>query len=265
MPIPRVQLGISIHAPAKGATQKAAAYRHNDRFQSTLPRRERLFCVHQRPGIIDFNPRSREGSDRHGGVVVALCVISIHAPAKGATCAVCHFRRGGVDFNPRSREGSDLFAQLFLLLGGLFQSTLPRRERRNFLPFSCSRGHFNPRSREGSDEQLLCSGCLLTQISIHAPAKGATHVHHLRTSFQRFQSTLPRRERLLHQLLIFDQIRFQSTLPRRERQSQFHAGPVLSTYFNPRSREGSDSGGSAAVSRCGDFNPRSREGSDPSV
>ena len=54
-------------------------------FQSTLPRRER---------------RGRHDHQRRGGL------ISIHAPAKGATS-----RFLGVppplDFNPRSREGSD--------------------------------------------------------------------------------------------------------------------------------------------------------------
>ena len=33
-------------------------------------------------------------------------------------------------------------------------------------------------------------------------------------------------------------------------------------YFNPRSREGSDSSATATAARAYDFNPRSREGSD---
>ena len=36
--------------------------------------------------VFNFNPRSREGSDfRYRCVIVALGMISIHAPAKGAT------------------------------------------------------------------------------------------------------------------------------------------------------------------------------------
>ena len=56
----------------------------------------------------DFNPRSREGSDQLSKSQADSIVISIHAPAKGATAVsntltkVCL-----VDFNPRSREGSD--------------------------------------------------------------------------------------------------------------------------------------------------------------
>ena len=76
-----------------------------------------------------FNPRSREGSDIEG---------------------LDEFYHSG-RFNPRSREGSDdaeegTYGKLYV-----FQSTLPRRERRypdlRGSLFCC----FNPRSREGSD------------------------------------------------------------------------------------------------------------------
>ena len=56
-----------------------------DLFQSTLPRRER-----------------RE--DRLVGVWKAM--ISIHAPAKGATKNAFEMYLDSVDFNPRSREGA---------------------------------------------------------------------------------------------------------------------------------------------------------------
>ncbi len=55
------------------------------KFQSTLPRGER------RDGYIvledneDFNPRSREGSDQTVANAMANYIISIHAPARGAT------------------------------------------------------------------------------------------------------------------------------------------------------------------------------------
>ena len=100
--------GISIHAPAKGATPDqvfTAAYEGH------------------------FNPRSREGSDSRRQPTDGIDNISIHAPAKGAT---------------RSR--------LSYTANSLFQSTLPRRERRP-ADRSCSSRlrYFNPRSREGSD------------------------------------------------------------------------------------------------------------------
>ena len=54
-------------------------------------------------------------------------------------------------------------------------------------------------------------------ISIHAPAKGATLVKHQAWWCYRFQSTLPRRERPQLMMLCIKPIKFQSTLPRRER------------------------------------------------
>ena len=54
---------------------------------------------------------------------------------------------------------------------------------------------FNPRSREGSDLYKQWNE-RVQQISIHAPAKGATQVGFLKSFYSvSFQSTLPRRER----------------------------------------------------------------------
>ena len=99
---------ISIHAPARGATK------HFRYFIS---------------GIHDFNPRSREGSDKNAESEQWV----------------------SLDFNPRSREGSDTTAAAVM---GEFQN-------------------FNPRSREGSDADALQISNS-AWISIHAPARGAT-------------------------------------------------------------------------------------------
>ena len=76
------------------------------------------------------------------------------------------------DFNPRSREGSDHTGRL-------------KGDKDDY---------FNPRSREGSDKYNQKSA-ISENISIHAPAKGATSDEFLYTSEEEFQSTLPRRER----------------------------------------------------------------------
>ena len=60
-------LGISIHAPAKGAT---------------------AVCSGTDRRTTDFNPRSREGSDKMDFLKVDEAGISIHAPAKGATAKI---------------------------------------------------------------------------------------------------------------------------------------------------------------------------------
>ena len=55
-----------------------------------------------------------------------------------------------------------------------FQSTLPRRERPGASDTRPLRQHFNPRSREGSDASKTFAFDNIIDISIHAPAKGAT-------------------------------------------------------------------------------------------
>ena len=74
-----------------------------DLFQSTLPRRERLCDCVVCPVRINFNPRSREGSDRY-------CLRS----------RPVHYY-----FSPRSREGSDLKDVNYPWAGSTFQSALP--------------------------------------------------------------------------------------------------------------------------------------------
>ena len=121
--------------------------------------------------------------------------ISIHAPAKGATPA-----QPETDAN-----------------GFIFQSTLPRRERRMQKKIKdIMQRDFNPRSREGSDTRNS-SIQYSPDISIHAPAKGATSSRRSGHAHGRFQSTLPRRERPGQAAGTKKALLFQSTLPRRER------------------------------------------------
>ena len=77
---------ISLHAPAKGATEfnarlTFAAHNFNPRS------REGSDCAEGRDQkeTPDFNPRSREGSDQDNEPWEMWFLISIHAPAKGAT------------------------------------------------------------------------------------------------------------------------------------------------------------------------------------
>ena len=99
----------------------------------------------------DFNPRSRVGSDCVGPFSGEGCEISIHAPAWGATMQ-------SKMVPARSR----------------FQSTLPRGERRQKANRQADTKHFNPRSRVGSDLHRSRHRTRKRRISIHAPAWGAT-------------------------------------------------------------------------------------------
>ena len=47
-----------------------------------------FICLFVMMILVDFNPRSREGSDRLAGALVHHLIISIHAPAKGATAKI---------------------------------------------------------------------------------------------------------------------------------------------------------------------------------
>ena len=143
-------------------------------FQSTLPRGERRTGNAGCSPLVDFNPRSHEGSDVQGaGRNDNNVGISIHAPTRGAT-AVYHTRDIGLtDFNPRSHEGSDRTACIL----ESFQTISIHAPTRGATGhpgynFSCHQ-HFNPRSHEGSDIQFMC----------------------IRNFLCAFQSTLPRGER----------------------------------------------------------------------
>ena len=101
---------VSIHAPARGATDGGHIHLlYPLWFQSTLPHGERPSSMGTKyDTFLRFNPRSRTGSDPRGPA----------PPPQPAR------------FNPRSRTGSD---NLTMSLGSMptsFQSTLPHGERR---------------------------------------------------------------------------------------------------------------------------------------
>ena len=94
---------------------------------------------------------------------------------KGATCADSFPNLYYRNFNPRPREGSDLSRWPSPTIVK-FQSTPPWRERRDAKRQAGGAGNFNPRPREGSDGDVtLGSKGKTTEISIHAPVKGATY------------------------------------------------------------------------------------------
>ena len=121
-----------------------------------------------------------------------------------------------------------------------FQSTLPRGERRTF----------------------IARGKLWQNISIHAPARGATATTYANGWTVIFQSTLPRGERRMSDAPDTPAVVFQSTLPRGERPGYVYTCNKV-WHFNPRSREGSDLRKHFFPVSIQHFNPRSREGSDP--
>ena len=161
-----------------------------------------------------------------------------HGERLPPTCSACRTPY----FNPRSRMGSDPLAWPRSSATPLFQSTLPHGER--------------PVYRKDITEEI--------EISIHAPAWGATFTKRAYVKVWQFQSTLPHGERPSTPQNHPTQQTFQSTLPHGERQGRNGLGhdrrrisihapawgatkesirrvPVV-CYFNPRSRMGSDRG-----------------------
>ena len=257
-----IGLRISIHAPAKGATEHlfaTPAPKQNFNPRSREGSDITIYRIAHRRS--HFNPRSREGSDEIWQCKDGRSDISIHAPAKGATQS-----------------------SLCRLLASSFQSTLPRRERRNFLSFPCSRGHFNPRSREGSDCKIAVFAKKIQVFQSTLPRRERLDQWRIYSAFLEFQSTLPRRERHLQGLQKYNiclisihapakgatiksfshiaSTKFQSTLPRRERPNAnaFRVRRDLISIHAPA--KGATGLIHTAYAALGDFNPRSREGSD---
>ena len=162
-------------------------------------------------------------------VAGACRVVSIHAPAKGAT----RVGRMRIDLQPfrstpprRGRRQRRVEARPL----HQFRSTPPRRGR----PWNCrscllARSRFDPRPREGGDNIIIGRPGHLwsfdprpreggdqvevlpqpeAQVSIHAPAKGATSGFAMRPSAKKFRPTPPRRGRPLSRQPAPDHPRF---------------------------------------------------------
>ena len=145
--------GISIHAPARGATFFYRPVVIADSISIHAPARgatEHGFII----GVacVNFNSRPCERGDlARSGVATGHRGISIHAPARGATAQVVRTLSPPKHFNSRPCERGDSSAHSAPAAGGEFQFT-PLREGRRAARWRATR----------------------SSISIHAPARGAT-------------------------------------------------------------------------------------------
>ena len=170
-----IQVFVSIHAPARGATSRSFLMCDPISFQSTRPRGARPAAT---------------------ATTIITPAVSIHAPARGATrgvgrvdlgkdCfnpraregrdhAAAETRRAQIRFNPRAREGRDLSAGRSRgVRQGVSIHAPARGATRQESCFRALNGSFNPRAREGRDgrHQQIDEA---DDVSIHAPARGAT-------------------------------------------------------------------------------------------
>ena len=122
-------------------------------FQSTLPHRERLpdgqSSVLKR-GIISIHAPA-QGATMNSDGTITMLGISIHAPAQGATQIIGGIIQSPDDFNPRSRTGSDSIQKVAAHLH-----------------------YISIHAPAQGATQIPGTSLIPFGISIHAPAQGAT-------------------------------------------------------------------------------------------
>ena len=145
---------VSIHAPARGAT------------------------IHQRDtttGVKCFNPRAREGRDSALMLILLFFVkVSIHAPARGATRIMeLRLQIASVSIHAPAR-GATYQGKIVIDGQTLFQSTRPRGARQYLRERGIDCYMFQSTRPRGARHTDTLLPWLVTLVSIHAPARGAT-------------------------------------------------------------------------------------------
>ena len=238
---------VSIHAPARGATpaaQLAAKW-----YRSFNPR-ARAGRDHQAGGLCRrqrlFQSTRPRGARRGTGVVVLdVALVSIHAPARGATCRggealSVHVRR----FNPRARAGRDRKVARYRghtrgvsihapargatlarpsrrRHGFVFQSTRPRGARPISHCRRIEREHVSIHAPARGATRQRVAAADDARVSIHAPARGATRALVATTSLSTVSIHAPARGAT---------------------SSNDHDAAQTIASFNPRARAGRDLG-----------------------
>ena len=148
--------GVSIHAPARGATRLTMPQTVTSTFQSTLPHGERRFAWWARPySLLGFNPRSRTGSDWTGIFDADLGDGFNPRSRTGSNSRAYRTRARPCSFNPRSRTGSD---NGLILIGSSTRRFNPRSRTGSDMEATGQGARqrcFNPRSRTGSDPSCV--------------------------------------------------------------------------------------------------------------
>ena len=303
------RLRVSIHAPARGATDATKVPFNRLLFQFTRPRGARRPARGRRrrstrgfnsraregrdlsstdfvdAGQLCFNSRAREGRDALVAVQAAADrLVSIHAPARGAT-RTCRDRPASPRcFNSRAREGRDIP----VLCGGSGRRSVsihaPARGATRRRWRSCwSSGRFNSRAREGRDrprttpaasiprfnsraregrDRSIGRGPDCSRVSIHAPARGATPLRGADPPLPSVSIHAPARGATYFNRLWTTMSWFQFTRPRGARlfaETRFKCNDGVSIHAPARGATRSRSPPTPTPTR---FNSRAREGRD---
>ena len=161
--------GVSIHAPTRGATH---------------------FIL----GVVELNDVSihaptRGATSDCANMVDKTFTVSIHAPTRGATnCAASKFKHIPVSIHAPTRGATNV--NIYVSDTPKFQSTHPHGVRHIVKVFYNTGLSFNPRTHTGCDGSSEIAR-QLTQVSIHAPTRGATGRYISMALTRKFQSTHP--------------------------------------------------------------------------
>ena len=141
--------------------------------------------------MVSFNPRARAGRDNAESLTVPATVLFQSTRPRGARPDVVATLQGKtlVSIHAPARGATWKVAMLVELLP--FQSTRPRGARRCRRCRELRGRRFNPRARAGRDV-IGPLAVANNEVSIHAPARGATYSCQMIVSYSGFQSTRPR-------------------------------------------------------------------------
>src|SRR5690606_350375 len=124
--------------------------------------------------LVGFNPRPRTGGDQDQVEAGIEVTVSIHAPARGATTSPVVTTWTRASFNPRPRTGGDTRCVATTAGERTFQSTPPHGGRQYVLSITIGSTAFQSTPPHGGRQEAEHRRHRGQQVSIHAPARGAT-------------------------------------------------------------------------------------------
>ncbi|KFJ10953.1 hypothetical protein DR66_1530 [Delftia acidovorans] len=181
-------------------------------FQSTRPHGARHCCSGNARAPECFNPRARTGRDREAQRSSPAGPVSIHAPARGATVDIdflgkphmfqstrphgarpkpVSYHGGSVWFQSTRPHGARPMPPLVIDMASKFQSTRPHGARRFCSGAACAIREVSIHAPARGATPLLTHAGGQDDVSIHAPARGATTRTRRAALQQEFQSTRP--------------------------------------------------------------------------
>ena len=143
-------------------------------FQSTQPKRAATTAIAAAASyLLDFNPRSPSGLRLTVPLVMRLTGISIHAARVGCddktAAEILNLRRISIH---AAQEGCDGILPPIFIIGGLFQSTQPKRAATNVAQLLAFTKKFQSTQPEWAATNALSYFMILEIISIHAARVG---------------------------------------------------------------------------------------------